>query len=171
MPGTFQQAINYDFGFGIPGEIVRDGPLRSHIGYLNTAGGVTTNNAFGNVFTLNGDGKTVGAGGTGDIWGILANPKQHVSLGNASGPLAPVFILPNNVTADFVQFAKIVVPLYGTKAAAAGLQVQYAQATGQISIPATAGTPDANCTLLNAWVEDYGQSSEGGALILLKTNL
>lgn len=170
MAGTFQQSINYDYGFGIPGEIVRDGPLRAHIGYLNSTS--AANNAFGSVFTLNSDGKTVGAGGTGDVWGILANPKQHVSMGSAAnGPLAPVFVLPNNVTADFVEFAKIVVPLYGTKAAAAGLQVQFSQANGQISIPATAGTPDSNNTLLNAWVEDYGQSAEGGALLLLKVSL
>jgi len=171
MAGTFQQAINYDFGFGIPGEISRDGPLRAHIGYLLAAGGVTTNNSFGNVFTLNADGKTVGPGGTGAVWGILANPKQHVSMGNSNGPLAPNFLLPNNVTADFVEFGKVIVPLYGTKAAVAGLQVQFATATGQISIPAAAGTPDAGNTLLPATVEDYGQTSEGGALILLKINL
>lgn len=166
---TFQSSINYDFGFGIPGEIVRDGPLRSHVGYLNTTD--PTQNAFGRVFTLNGDGKTVGAGGTGVIWGILSNPKQHVSMGTTSGPLAPNFVLPNNITADFVEFAKIVVPLYGTKAATAGLQVQFAQADGKISIPATAGTADANNTMLNAWVEDYGQTSEGGALLLLKVSI
>jgi hypothetical protein len=168
MP-SFQSTINYDFGFGIPGEIMRDGPLRAHIGYLNS--GSATNNAFGRVFTLNGDNKTVGAGGTGAVWGILANPKQHVSMGDSIGPLDPVFTLPNNITADFVEFAKVVCPLYGTKAAAAGLQVQFAQADGKISIPATAGTADANNTLLNAWVEDYGQSSQGGALILLKVAL
>lgn len=167
---TFQSTINYDYGFGIPGEIVRDGPLRAHVGYINTTD--PTQNAFGRVFTLNGDGKTVGAGGTGAVWGILANPKQHVSMGSATlGPLAPVFALPNNIVADFVEFAKIVVPLYGTHAAAAGLQVQFSQANGQISIPAVAGTADSGNTLLNAWVEDYAQSSEGGALLLLKVAL
>lgn len=168
MP-SFQSTVNYDFGFGIAGEIVRDGPLRAHIGYLNS--GTPANNAFGSVFTLNVDGKTVGAGGTGAIWGILANPKQHVAVGVSNQALAPTFVLPNNVTADFVEMGKIIVPLYGTKAAVAGLQVQFVQASGQISIPAVADTADSGCTLLQAWVEDYGQSSEGGALILLKTNL
>jgi hypothetical protein len=168
MP-NFQESINYDFGFGIPGEIVRDGPLRSHIGYLNSAS--AANNAFGSVFTLNNDDKTVGAGGTGAVWGILANPKQHVSMGTNNQSLYPTFTLPNNLTADFVEFAKIVVPLYGAHAAVAGLQVQFSQATGQISIPATPGTADSGNTLLNGWIEDYGQSSQGGALILLKVNL
>ena len=169
MAGTFQQSINYDFGFGVAGEILRDGPLRAHIGYLNS--GSAANNAFGSVFTLNGDNKTVGAGGTGAVWGILANPKQHVSMGNSNGPLAPTFVLPNNITADFVEMAKICVPLYGTKAAAAGLQVQFSQAAGQISIPAVAGTADSGNTMLQGWVEDFGQSAEGGALILLKVAL
>ena len=167
---VFQANINYDFGFGVAGEIIRSSPVRARIGYINTAGG-TTNNAFGNVFTLNGDGKTVGAGGTGAVWGILANPKQHVTGGNANGPLSPTFVLSNNVIADFVEFGKVVVPLYGSHAAVQGLQVQFAQATGNISIPAVAGTPDSGNTLLQAWIEDYGQTSEGGALVLLKTNL
>jgi hypothetical protein len=166
---VFQASINYDFGFGTPGEIVRDGPKRSHIGYLNSAS--AANNAFGSVFTLKGDNNTVQAGGTGPVWGILANPKQHVSMGTASGPLVPVFTLPNNITADFIEFGKIIVPLYGTKAATAGLQVQFSQTNGQISIPATAGTADSGNTLLDAYVEDYGQTSEGGALLLLKINL
>lgn len=168
MP-NFQGSINYDFGFGIPGEIVRDGPLRARRGLINSA--AAANNAFGNVFTLNNDGQTVGAGGTGSVWGILANPKQHVSFGTTAGPLAPTFVLPNNTIADFVEFAKIVVPLYGTKAATAGLQVQFSQTTGQISIPAVAGTADSGNTLLAAVVEDYAQTSEGGALLMLKVQL
>jgi hypothetical protein len=166
---TFQSSINYDYGFGIPGEISRDGPLQAHVGYLNSTS--AANNVFGSVFTLNNDAKTVGAGGTGDIWGILANPKQHVSMGGANGPLAPNFALPNNIVADFVEFGKVIVPLYGTHAAVAGAQVQFSQTTGQISIPASAGTADAGNTMLKGWVEDYGQTSEGGALILLRVAL
>ena len=167
---TFQGSINYDYGFGIPGEIVRDGPLRARTGYINSA--TPANNVFGRVFTLNADGKTVGAGGTGTVWGILANPKQHVSFGTAAlGPLAPSFVLANNVVADFAEFAKIVAALTGTKAATPGLQVQYLQADGTISIPAVAGTADTGCTLLNAWVEDYPQPNEAGNLIMLKINL
>jgi hypothetical protein len=168
MP-NFQQTVNYDYGFGIAGEIVRDGPLRALPGYINSA--APANNGFGRVFTLNGDGKTVGAGGTGAIWGILANPKQHVSMGDSVGPLDPVFVLPNNVTADFVQMGKIVCPLFGSHAAVAGLQLQYATATGLISIPATAGTPDSGNVLFNALVEAYGQTSQGGALILARVQI
>lgn len=166
---TFQSSINYDFGFGVAGEIVRDGPLRAHTGYLNS--GNAANNVFGRVFTLNGDGKTVGAGGTGAIWGILANPKQHVSLGAPAGPLAPQFALSNNLIADFVEFGKIVVALVGTHAAVPGVQLQFAQADGQISVPAVAGTPDSGNTLLTAWVEDYPQPAEAGSLVMVRINL
>lgn len=167
---TFQSTLNYDFGFGVAGEIVRDGPLRAHVGYVNSA--TPANNIFGRMFTLNADGKTVGAGGTGAIWGILANPKQHVAFGTAAnGPLAPTFTLNNNVVADFAEFAKIVVALGGSHAATPGLQLQFAQADGQISIPAVAGTADAGNTLFNGWVEDYPQPAEAGSLLLIKINL
>lgn len=169
MAGTFQQSINYDFAFGVVGEIMRDGPLRAHVGYLNS--GSAANNVFGRVFTLNGDGKTVGAGGTGPIWGILANPKQHVSLGTTAGPLAPSFALPNNVVADFVEFAKVVVALGGTNAATPGLQLQFAQADGQISVPAVAGTPDSGNTLFNCYVEDYPQPAEANNQLLVRIQL
>jgi hypothetical protein len=169
MAGTFQQSINYDFAFGVVGEITRDGPLRAHVGYLNS--GSATNNVFGRVFTLNGDGKTVGAGGTGAIWGIMGNPKQHVSMGTTAGPLAPTFALPNNVVADFVEFGKITVALGGSKAAVAGLQLQFAQADGQLSIPAVAGTPDAGNTLFNCYVEDYPQPLESNNLLLVRIQL
>lgn len=167
---SFQSSVNYDYGFGVPGEIGRDGPLRARPGYLNSAS--SANNAFGRVFTLNSDGKTVGAGGTGSVWGILANPKQHAALTPASGnPLDPTFVLPNNVTADFVEMGKIIVPLYGSVAAVNGLQVQFSQANGEISIPATPGTADTGNTLLDAVIESYGQTSFGGALVLLKADL
>lgn len=165
---TFQSTVKYDYGFGVPGEIVRGSPSRAHIGYLNSAS--AANNVFGRVFTLKGDNATVQAGGTGPIWGILANPKQHASFGGAAGPLSPSFALPNNVTADFVEFGKVVCALAGTKAATAGLQLQYAQADGTISIPAVAGTPDAGNTLLNAYVEDFPQPQEANNLILVRIN-
>lgn len=117
---TFQASINYDYGFGIPGEVVRDGPLRAHTGYI--VSGSATNNVFGRMFTRNTD-NTVAAGGSGILWGILANPKQHVSFGTTVGPLAPSFTLPNNITADFVEFGKICVQVLA--AALPGNQVIY----------------------------------------------
>ena len=170
MAGTFQQSVNYDYGFGIAGEIVRDGPLRAHALYLNSAS--AANNVFGRVFTWNADNKTVRAGGSGAIVGILSNPKQHVSLGDpTNGPLAPVFALPNNVVADFVEMGKVVCWLAGSHAATLGLQLQYATADGQISIPAVAGTPDAGNVLFNATIEDYPQPLQANNLILVKITL
>lgn len=167
---SFQSVINYDFGFGIPGTIVRDGPIRAHTGIINST--VASNNVFGRVFTLNSDNVTVGAGGTGEIWGILANPKEYASFGGSNGPLSPSFALPNNTVGDFVEMGKLVVALYGTVDAAPGLGLQFSQANGQISIPKVQGTADTGCTLLpNTFVEDFSQSTESGSLILVKTNL
>lgn len=165
---TFQSTVKYDYGFGVVGEIVRGSPFRAHTGYLNSAN--AANNVFGRVFTLKADGQTVQAGGTGAIWGILANPKQHASFGGAGGPLSPSLAVPNNITADFVEFGKIVCALAGTKAATIGAQLQFSQTDGTLSIPATAGTPDAGNTLLNAYIEDFPQPQEANNLILVRIN-
>lgn len=160
---TFQSAINYDYGFGIPGEVVRDGPLRSHPGLINTA--TPANNVFGRAFTQLPAGGTVAAGGTGVFFGILANPKQHASFGSPTlGPLAPSFALPNQVVADFVHFGMIVAQL--TDAAVIGQQVQMSQADGSLSIPAVPGTPDAAHTMIPAWVEDYPQPNVNNLVLL-----
>lgn len=159
---TFQSTINYDFGFGIPGEIVRDGPLRSKPGLINTA--TPANNVFGRAFTQASSGGTVAAGGTGVFFGILANPKQHASFGGAAGPLSPSFALPNQVVADFVNFGIIVAQL--STAATIGEQVQMTNATGALSIPAVPGTPDSGCTLIPAWVEDYPQPTVNDLVLL-----
>jgi hypothetical protein len=159
---TFQSAVNYDYGFGIPGEIVRDGPLRSHPGLINT--GAPANNVFGRAFTQLPAGGTVAAGGTGVFFGILANPKQHASFGGTAGPLSPSFALPNQVVADFVHFGLLVAQL--TTAATIGEQVQMSQADGSLSIPAVPGTPDALHTMIPAWVEDYPQPNTNNLVLL-----
>lgn len=159
---AFQASINYDYGFGIPGEVVRDGPLRSHPGLINTA--TPANNVFGHAFTQLPAGGTVAAGGTGVFFGFLANPKQHASFGGAAGPLSSSFALPNQVVADFVHFGMIVAQL--TNAAVIGQQVQFAQATGALSIPAVPGTADAGNTMAPAWVEDYPQPNTNNLVLL-----
>jgi len=162
MTGTFQQAVNYDYGFGIPGEIVRDGPVRSHPGLINT--GTPANNVFGRGFTQAAAGGTVAAGGTGVFFGLLANPKQHASFGGAAGPLSPSFALPNQVVADFATFAIIVAQL--STAATIGQQVQMSQADGSLSIPVVPGTADAAYTLIPAWVEDFPQPTVNDLVLL-----
>jgi hypothetical protein len=159
---AFQTVINYDFGFGIPGEIVRDGPLRSHPGLLSTSS--AANNVFGRAFTQAAAGGAVAAGGTGVFFGILANPKQHASFGGTGGPLSPSFALPNNVVADFVTFGIIVAQL--TTAATIGEQVQMSNTDGSLSIPATPGTPDSGHTMIPAWVEDYPQPTVNDLVLL-----
>lgn len=158
---SFQTTVKYDYGFGLPGEIVRDGPLRSHPGYLNS--GNAANNVFGRAFTQSAADGTVAAGGTGVFFGILINPKAHASQGGASGPLSPSFALPNNTTGEFAEMAKLVLAV--TNACPVGTQLQFAQADGQISAPATPGTADAGNTLMNCIVDDYKQTAAGGLVL------
>lgn len=154
MAGTFQQSINYDYPFGVPGEIVRHGPVKSHAGLLNSAS--AANNIFGYGFTQLPAGGTVTAGGTGVFFGIMGNPKTHASFGGAAGPLSPSFALPNQVVAEFVTYtAGMVVQL--PNASTIGQQLQMSQLTGALSIPVVPGTADANNTLIPAFVEDFPQ--------------
>lgn len=143
---TFQSTVNYDYGFGIPGEIVRDGPMRSHPGYLNS--GSAANNVFGRAFTQPAAGGAVVAGGTGVFFGLLGNPKQHASFGGASGPLSPSFALPNNVVADFVYMGLIVAQL--ATAAVIGELVTYNTTTGALDsvAPVAAFTASQATTVL-----------------------
>jgi hypothetical protein len=159
---TFQTSVKYDYGFGIPGEIVRDSPTRSHVGLINSPS--AANNVFGYGFTQPAAGGTVQAGGTGVFFGILCNPKTHASFGGAAGPLSPSFALPNEVTAEFVTFGIIVAQL--TTAATIGEQVQMNTTTGALSIPATPGTPDSGNVMIPAWVEDYPQPSTNDLVLL-----
>jgi len=126
---TFQASVNYDFGFGIPGEIVRAGPQRAKIGMINSASAL--NNVFGRAFTRNVGTNTVGAGGTGVYYGILANPKEHASGGLAGAPLSPNFALNNLTQAAFAEMSLICVALVGT--AKQGDTVNFNQADGTLS--------------------------------------
>lgn len=132
---TFQSTVNYDYGFGIPGEIVREGPLRAHPGIISSAS--AANNVFGRAFTQAAAGGKVAAGGTGIFFGLLANPKQHASFGGTLGPLSPTFALPNETIADFVTMGLICVQL--ATAAQIGNQVTYDTTTGALdSVAVTA---------------------------------
>lgn len=162
---SFQSTVNYDFGAGMPGEAARNSPLRSHPGVIDS-GGNPTRNVFGRGFTQPAAGGTVAPGGTDVFFGFLANPKQHASFGGSGGPLSPSYALPDDTVADFVYGGILWLAI--TNAASIGQQLQMAQADGQLSIPASPGTPDANHTLVPAWVTDFPQTNSGGGLVMAR---
>lgn len=109
-----QSSVRYDLGFGVPGEIKYDGPLRANSGVLNSAD-AAYNIVGSTFFTQPVAGGAVVAGGTiGNSYkafGILAKPKSYASLGTSSGTLAPTVVLPNNINAEFVEMGFIVITL------------------------------------------------------------
>jgi hypothetical protein len=139
----FQTTVNFERGFGVPGEILLAGPTRARPGILNSA--QAAYNIIGATYFTITTGATganpnapviVAAGGTGPIAGILAAPKTYASFGTtAGGPLAATLTLPNNWNAEFLFMGEIVVTL--PAAAGAGDLVTYNTTTGVIaSIPA-----------------------------------
>lgn len=109
---TFQSAVNFDSGYGIPGEFAFDGPKRAEPGILRSAD--AANNIFGRFFSL--DAATPGVwragnvGDTGERFGVLVSPKEHASFGTAAGgPLAPTLALPNEANASIATMGQIIV--------------------------------------------------------------
>jgi mRNA-degrading endonuclease toxin of MazEF toxin-antitoxin module len=161
----FQSTVKYDYGFGVVGEVVRDGPIRSKPALLVSAN--AANNVFGRAFTQPAAGGAAAAGGTGVYAGILVHPKQHASFGGALGPLSPSFALPNNTIADLMTMGLVVAML--TTAATIGQQVQMSQADGTLSIPAVPGTADSGHTMIPAWVDRYPQPTANDLVLLRLT--
>lgn len=127
---SFQSTVALKQGFGVPGEIILEGPLRATPGVIK--GADPTLNVVGRAFTIDpADGQYV-AGGTGVYGGILANPKALSSVGtSAGGPLAPTLTVPNGTIGEFVTMGEIVVS--AANAVAIGDKAMFAQATGIIS--------------------------------------
>lgn len=127
----FQSSVALNQGFGVVGEIVFEGPLRSTPGVLKgTAAGI----AVGRAFTIDpADGQyQPGVLGAANFGGILANPKELQSIGtSANGPLAPTLLVPAGTVGEFVNMGLMVVALLN--AANIGDKVTYATADGQLS--------------------------------------
>ena len=134
----FQQVVNFERGFGVPGEILLAGPTRSLPGLLNSAS-AAYNIVGATAFTITAGASdidpnipvTVAAGGTGPFAGILVAPKTYASFGTQSGgPLAPTMTLPNAWNAEFLFMGEIVVTL--PAACAVGDNVTYNLTTGAL---------------------------------------
>lgn len=166
---TFQSTVRFDNAFGVVGEIRYDGPKRAKPGLLNTT--LPANNVIGRAFTLNGDGQTIGAGGTGTFWGILANPKTYAAQGtSAGGTLAPTLTLANNVEAEFVDMGFVIIQPTNT-GTLIGMDVHFVQADGTL-ITVAAGTAPAagNTKVPNATIDYVPQPNALGMAVVRLTN-
>ena len=128
---TFQSSVALNQGFGVVGEIVFEGPLRSTPGVVK---GTAANIVVGRAFTIDpADGQyQPGVLGVANFGGILANPKELQSIGPVGGsPLAPTLVIPAGTIGEFVNMGLLCVALLN--AANIGDKVTYATADGQLS--------------------------------------
>lgn len=171
---TFQSTIRYDLGYGVPGEIRKQGPLRSYPSILNSAD--PTQNIVGRAVSyVAGSPGVVQAGnpsGTAVFAGILANPKVYASRGdNAGNPLAPTLLLPNNTEVEHVAMGFIVVQLSGGTTANVGDDVHYVEATGALLAVAPGTAPaTGNLKVPNAQVDEVPQAVANGLALIRITN-
>jgi hypothetical protein len=126
----FQSTVAINQGFGVPGEVVFEGPLRATPGVIK--GADPTLNVVGRAFTIDpADGQYV-AGGLFPFGGVLSNPKALSSVGtSAGGPLAPTLTVPNGTIGEFVNMGELIVA--AANAVALQDKAMFAQATGIIS--------------------------------------
>lgn len=122
----FQPTVNPQMGFGIPGELYDNAPVRAQPVVLDTTDaannvigralswktGATGSWAAGSAGAADPKPLKAEAGGDGPFAGILANPKAYALGGTlAGGTLAPSMTLPNNTVAEAVSECELVVNL------------------------------------------------------------
>ena len=158
---TFQSGVNITLGFGIPGELIVDGPQRVDSLILGSAGGTIglafTKSNSTNVATMGG----VPTPGTNVFAGILDNPKVYASRGAVGGsPLDPTMYLPGNSQGEFLTMGTIVVNIVGS--ANIGDLVQYNNTTGVLSAVVPGGTVTTGNTFIpNCVIWNYPTSATG----------
>jgi len=162
---TFQSTVNVNLGFGVPGELIVDGPQRVDSLTLDSTGG-TIGLAFTKSNTTNvaTQGGTITSGST-VFAGILVNPKAYASYGAVGGnPLDPTLFLSGNSQGEFLTMGTIVVTLVG--AANIGDIVQYNTTTGVLSAVAPGSSAaSGNALIPNCVVWNYAQTATGLAAI------
>lgn len=163
---TFQSTVNVNLGFGVPGELIVDGPQRVDSLTLDGTGGTIglafTKSSTTNIATQGG----AIVAGTNLFAGILVNPKAYASFGTNSAPLDPTLFLGPNTQGEFLTMGTIVVTLVG--AAEIGDLVQYNETTGVLSAITPGTSPASGFALVpNAVVWNYAQTATGLAAIRL----
>lgn len=158
---NFQSVVNINLGFGVPGELIVDGPQRVDSLTLDDNGG-TIGLAFtkSNTTNIATQGGAIVAGSS-VFAGILVNPKAYASYGAVGGaPLDPTLFLGPNSQGEFMTMGTIVVSLVG--AANIGDWIQYNTTTGVLSAVEPGSSADAgNALVPNAVVWNYPIAASG----------
>lgn len=121
-----QQTISLQQGFGVPGELFNDGPVRSAPWELISTPATNVVGARACTYVSAG---VAAAGGTGIFVGIIANPKVYANF-NAS--LAPTLTLPDHTIAELITMGTLLATL--TTASNPGDFVVFDTTTGALSV-------------------------------------
>jgi len=132
---AFQSSVNQFQGFGVPGDLFNEGPVRSKPYIIDSAD--PAYNVMGRAFTVTSEG-VAAAGGTGAFAGILIGPKEQAMVGTSSGTLAPTLTIPDNTVGELLDMGEVIVSL--PAAAAIGDKVAYDTTTGALSTVAPVAT-------------------------------
>ena len=133
----FQQTVNVELGFGIPGALYDDAPVRS-APYELVSASAAYNVIGATAYTVtsgdpgdNSASAIAAAGGTGTFAGILMNSKVYSTSGTTAGALSTTMTLPNYFIGELLTMGDIVVTLPGS--ANVGDNVAYDQTTGALT--------------------------------------
>lgn len=133
----FQSTINVEQGFGVPGALYDNGPVRC-APYELVSASAAYNIIGATAFTVttgdpgdNSSSAIAAAGGSGAFAGILMNSKVYPTAGPSTGALNPTMTLPNYTIAELLTMGDIVVTIPGP--ASIGDLVAYDLTTGKLS--------------------------------------
>lgn len=173
---SFQKEVRFDQAFGVPGEIIFDGPTRATPYSIDPAA-VAANVQVARFFTLNRASGYAAPGGNLDadpatvvIAGILSSPKQYALTGVAGDPLAPSMLVEPGTTAEFLSMGMICVQ--SKSACKPGDYVIYNTTTGELdTMDVDAAAPPAGwAPVPNALVHRSQTGATGGLVVAKLTN-
>lgn len=158
---TFQSTVNINLGFGIPGELIVDGPQRVDSLTLDEVGG-TIARAFtkSNTTNIATQGGSI-VDGTSIFAGILVNPKVYASYGPVGGAtLDPTMFLGPNAQGEFLTMGTIVVTI--EDGGNIGDWVTYDETTGELYAIEPNSSPAGGTALVpNAVIWNYPSTGTG----------
>lgn len=161
---SLQTAVNINYGFGLVGDIITDGPQRADVLNLDSNGGT-----IGYAFTKSSTTGVATQGGTGVFAGILANSKVYALKGTGGNPLNPTLTLPGYSQGEFLTMGTIVVTL--TNTANIGDIIEFDQTTGALTSLAPGSSAGVGKTLIpNCVVWNYPNTTNPGIVAIRITD-
>lgn len=163
----FQSSVNIQYGFGVVGERIVDGPERVESLQLDTNGGT-----IGRFFTkANGTGVATQGGtitnGSIVMAGILVAPKNHALQGTTAGTLVPTLALPGFAQGGFMTMGTVIVPI--ANAGNIGDIIEYNLTDGTLKAKAPGATVDPGYAYIpNCVVYRYPVTNSGGGLTAIR---